>query len=381
MMSHLKLQRLISILLLLTTTFSIIAVEALYFSAGYENRLNHHRSSSILHLFGRIQKKKKKYYLNGNEDVASTRNQRIAEGGIIKRKIKKLESQRSKQSYRIERKKRSDRTEKSAKNQTTNPILFRWRGFRQKIRYLFFRNTVYVLQCENGKYYIGSTKNRKQRYHEHFENPRKGSKWTRKHKPIQVIAEYKRIPKRYLMGMESQMTAEYMLKFGVNNVRGSSYCLVRDYTTRDIPSLTGFLGHHNQLDYQDLYKELVKTLPRSDSPSLSVIPSTKNYFTETVGDYDDEENKNNYSDDYTNFNETKKAVRPQSSRSKRRNRRRKRDKRYKQSEVNQWISDHSNDDDTDRQSTFENRIEIPPRPPRATKRISTPIVDNSSFEN
>ena len=366
-MVDLTLQRLISTLVLLTTTFSIIAVEAFFSSAINGIRLNPsvtHRALPILHIFGERKngKKKKNYYLIDDDRVAGDRDQRIAQGSIMKKKIKKLKMR------------------KPSKKHGTSDIVLRWRRFRQQFRYLIFRNTVYVLQCENEKYYIGSTRNRKKRYRQHFENPRGGSKWTRKHKPIKVIAEYKRIPKRYLMGMESQKTAEYMMKFGVNNVRGASYCILRDYTTDDAADLTGFLGHHNQLDYQDLYQELKKTLPRADLPSSSVIPSamlsTKKDFRDRIKGDEDDENRNSNSDHFTDIKVATKSVRRRSSRSKRRNRRRKRAKRFKQSESNRWISDSSKDGDT----TFENRIEIPPRPPRATKRTGTPIVEKPNLE-
>ena len=108
--------------------------------------------------------------------------------------------------------------------------------------------TVYVLECEDGKYYVGSTKNRRQRYREHFESRRMGSKWTRLHRPLRVVEEWKRVSGRYLMGAESQVTSERMLAHGVNNVRGAAYCQLRDLTTDDVDELTSFLGHYNRLD-------------------------------------------------------------------------------------------------------------------------------------
>eukprot|EP00535_Pseudo-nitzschia_heimii_P005923 CAMPEP_0197178848 /NCGR_PEP_ID=MMETSP1423-20130617/3993_1 /TAXON_ID=476441 /ORGANISM="Pseudo-nitzschia heimii, Strain UNC1101" /LENGTH=375 /DNA_ID=CAMNT_0042628661 /DNA_START=171 /DNA_END=1298 /DNA_ORIENTATION=+ len=133
---------------------------------------------------------------------------------------------------------------------------------RQTIRRITERNTIYVLQLKDGKYYVGSTTNRKQRYRQHFENARGGSKWTRLHKPIRLVAEYKRIPSRYVMGMESQKTAEYMMKYGVNNVRGAAFCGAREFTMDDASNLVGFLGHYNQLDFDTLREELEKVLPR-----------------------------------------------------------------------------------------------------------------------
>jgi hypothetical protein len=67
------------------------------------------------------------------------------------------------------------------------------------------------------------------------------------------------------MGMESQVTAEFMLKYGVNNVRGSYLTHARNYTVEDISKLIGFIGHYNQLSYKQLQAQLLKTLPQPSS--------------------------------------------------------------------------------------------------------------------
>lgn len=83
------------------------------------------------------------------------------------------------------------------------------------------------------------------------------------HEPIKVLREYKRIPDEYLLGMESKVTAQLMLEFGVNNVRGSMFCSPREYHTGDLDSLTKFLGHYNDLNYRKVNARLSQTLPAS----------------------------------------------------------------------------------------------------------------------
>ena len=130
---------------------------------------------------------------------------------------------------------------------------------KENIRTRIERCTVYVLRCEDNRYYVGSTTNRKRRYNEHAK--RRGSKWTKTYTPLEVIAEYKRIPHKFLLGYESKVTAETMLKYGVNNVRGSMFCSVRDYNIGDIDALTKFLGHYNDMNYGKVNKRLSETLP------------------------------------------------------------------------------------------------------------------------
>eukprot|EP00804_Cyclotella_cryptica_P020645 CCRYP_003467-RA/>CCRYP_003467-RA protein AED:0.32 eAED:0.32 QI:0/-1/0/1/-1/1/1/0/296 len=130
---------------------------------------------------------------------------------------------------------------------------------KEIIRTRIERCTVYVLELENGKYYVGSTTNRKRRIQEHIN--RRGSKWTREHKPIRVLREYRRIPSKYILGMESRITAELMLEFGVNNVRGSMFCGTREFNMGDIDALTKFIGHYNDLNYRKVHVRLSQTLP------------------------------------------------------------------------------------------------------------------------
>lgn len=79
--------------------------------------------------------------------------------------------------------------------------------------------TIYILKLENSKYYIGRSNAPKNRILNHFyEN---GSEWTKKYKPINVISE--------IIGEsfdEEKYTLIAMEKYGIDNVRGGSYCKI-----------------------------------------------------------------------------------------------------------------------------------------------------------
>jgi len=146
----------------------------------------------------------------------------------------------------------------------------RWYRFRTFLRAYLLGYTVYVLRCEDDKYYVGSTLYCRRRYGQHFgtAEDRRGerggaspsSSWTRMYKPLEVVEEYKRIPERYHVGEENRVTAMCMLKYGVNNVRGGMFVKVRDYTLADLEVLTGFLGHYNHLNFRELEKQLADIL-------------------------------------------------------------------------------------------------------------------------
>jgi len=80
---------------------------------------------------------------------------------------------------------------------------------------------IYVLQLEEGKYYIGKTNNPAFRLENHFNS--NGSAWTKKYNPIKVTElmpdcdDYD----------EDKYTIKYMDKYGIDNVRGGSFCEIK----------------------------------------------------------------------------------------------------------------------------------------------------------
>ena len=76
---------------------------------------------------------------------------------------------------------------------------------------------IYVLQLEEGKYYIGKTNNPTFRLENHFGS--NGSAWTKKFRPTKVV---ELIPDCDDYD-EDKYTKKYMAKYGIENVRGGSY--------------------------------------------------------------------------------------------------------------------------------------------------------------
>lgn len=77
---------------------------------------------------------------------------------------------------------------------------------------------LYVLKLVQGKWYIGKTKNVERRFYQHLSG--EGSKWTQLYKPIKLITTYPIKTQKD----EDDATLFYMRKYGVDNVRGGSYC-------------------------------------------------------------------------------------------------------------------------------------------------------------
>lgn len=84
------------------------------------------------------------------------------------------------------------------------------------------RVTIYVLELEQQKYYVGKTRSSLplERVLDHFRG--EGSAWTRRYKPVEVFAIY---PNKSSFD-EDKFTKEYMSIFGIENVRGGTYCRI-----------------------------------------------------------------------------------------------------------------------------------------------------------
>lgn len=76
---------------------------------------------------------------------------------------------------------------------------------------------IYVLQLEHNKYYVGRAADPEKRFEQHVIG--KGARWTRRHKPLEIIETY---PTNSRFD-EDKTTKEYMAKYGIENVRGGSY--------------------------------------------------------------------------------------------------------------------------------------------------------------
>jgi len=79
---------------------------------------------------------------------------------------------------------------------------------------------IYALQLEEDKYYIGKTSTPDFRIEQHFQSG--GAVWTKKYRPLNILEiipdcdDYD----------EDKYTRRYMDKYGIDNVRGGSFCEV-----------------------------------------------------------------------------------------------------------------------------------------------------------
>jgi predicted GIY-YIG superfamily endonuclease len=92
--------------------------------------------------------------------------------------------------------------------------------------------TLYILECEDNKWYVGKTNDVQRRFKQHTEG--KGSEWTREYAPLR-IAETRPITSVH---DENNVTKDLMKKYGIDNVRGGAYASV------DLPEETEDMIRH-----------------------------------------------------------------------------------------------------------------------------------------
>ena len=80
---------------------------------------------------------------------------------------------------------------------------------------------LYVLELKNNKYYVGKTLNPNFRLDQHFNSG--GSAWTKKYKPVNILELISNCDNFD----EDKYTLKYMEKYGINNVRGGSFCEIK----------------------------------------------------------------------------------------------------------------------------------------------------------
>ena len=86
--------------------------------------------------------------------------------------------------------------------------------------------TIYILELEDNKYYIGRSKKKtdagiQSRIKAHFNG--KGASWTKKYQPIKIVD----IKKDQTVYDENKWTKIYMQQYGIENVRGGDYVRVK----------------------------------------------------------------------------------------------------------------------------------------------------------
>lgn len=110
------------------------------------------------------------------------------------------------------------------------------------------REVIYVLKLESNKYYIGKTSNLENRINDHKTG--NGSEFTKKYKVIELLESFPNLKfYQYNIHTENNITKDYMLKYGYENVRGGTYCQLT-LTSQEIELLKKEVCHNDNKCYK-----------------------------------------------------------------------------------------------------------------------------------
>jgi len=148
---------------------------------------------------------------------------------------------------------------------------------------------IYILKLKNDKYYIGKSRNKKtlqDRIRNHFN--RGGSIWTKRHKPIGIEKIINIIDEKYI---EDRIVFEYMNIYGIENVRGGSFCKIklskeekiiikRIISTEEDTCFICNSNNHmaNECYKKRMYKKFKKNIPNPLLKRLNCCQRITNYF-------------------------------------------------------------------------------------------------------
>lgn len=105
------------------------------------------------------------------------------------------------------------------------------------------RISIYVLKCQNDKYYVGQSTNIKRRFLNH-QSGLNAAEWTKIFKPVELV-EVVLTPlenRIEAVQIENEVTVRYMLQYGWENVRGGDFCVLDPFKLRVLLAKNTKLG-------------------------------------------------------------------------------------------------------------------------------------------
>jgi hypothetical protein len=185
---------------------------------------------------------------------------------------------------------------------------------------------IYILELESNKYYIGKTTNPEFRLDKHFDTSTSGASiWTNKYKPVKIIEIHANSDNFD----EDKYTLKYMEKYGIDNVRGGSFCqivldqeitntinkMIKNSTDKNnlesikteyeeyLQKFNNIEETHNEISFLEKEFEYVKNLNYIFEFINDNWKKTMSYYNKQINEINNLFNKNNNIRTYTQINE------------------------------------------------------------------------------
>jgi len=128
---------------------------------------------------------------------------------------------------------------------------------------------VYVLRLQDDCWYVGKSANVERRLQQHIDAA--GAVWTELHPPLSTDALFsvEDVADIDASGRETRRTAQLMLEYGVNSVRGGPWTRADMYRKDDLDGLVNGIGHALDLTYQHVRNHVAFQLESDSNASDS----------------------------------------------------------------------------------------------------------------
>ena len=116
---------------------------------------------------------------------------------------------------------------------------------------------IYLMELQNGKYYVGKTKNFERRMDQH--QTKFGAAFTKLHGPSKLSTSLMQV-QTCSAGEETKNTLKYMISHGINNVRGAEYCQIEEFKLEDCKRMSYAACHHlgtNPEEIEQIFRDQI----------------------------------------------------------------------------------------------------------------------------
>lgn len=141
---------------------------------------------------------------------------------------------------------------------------------------------VYVLECDNGSYYIGQTENLIKRWNEHISG--KGANWTKSHKPVRIVHHEYYKTRKEAVDREQKLKTGFgrkWIKREIEAKRNKPFELFEERLERasdtSLQMHVMFNGMLNKQTLLDLIRQFI-VFEKSDSKTLKKVAAYHQYY-------------------------------------------------------------------------------------------------------